>query len=194
MIGSIVRYLFAPDEPAEVLDALASPQTKIVSLTITEGGYNFNQVTGEFDTDNPAVSADLAAGSAPGTVFGFVVEALRRRRDLGVPPFTVMSSTTSGATETSPARCSRPSPTSGSDLGAWMRTEVAFPNSMVDRITPVTTSRTSISCAASSGSATPCRRLRALHPVGAAGRVPERPPALGAGRRAPGRTTWCLTS
>ena len=57
VIGSIIRYLFAPEKPAEVLEALANPQTKIVSLTITEGGYYFNQATGEFDADHPAVVA-----------------------------------------------------------------------------------------------------------------------------------------
>jgi mannitol 2-dehydrogenase len=144
VIGSVVQYLFAPETPAEVLDVLANPQTKIVSLTITEGGYNFNQVTGEFDAGNPAVAADLAAGSEPGTgfgtVFGFVVEALRRRRDLGVPPFTVMScDNIQGNGDIARTMFSAFADLRDPDLGAWVRTEVAFPNSMVDRITPVTT-------------------------------------------------------
>ena len=140
VIGSIIRYLFAPEAPAEVLEALASPQTKIVSLTITEGGYYFNQATGEFDADHPAIVADLAAGSGPRTVFGFVVEALRRRRDLGVPPFTVMScDNIPGNGDIARAMFSAFADLRDRDLGAWMRTEVAFPNSMVDRITPVTT-------------------------------------------------------
>ena len=140
VIGSIVRYLFAPDEPAAVLEALADPQTKIVSLTITEGGYNFNQATGEFDPDNPAVVADLAAGASPGTVFGFVVEALRRRRDQGVPPFTLMScDNIPGNGNIARAMFSAFADLRDPDLGAWMRAEVSFPNSMVNRITPVTT-------------------------------------------------------
>jgi mannitol 2-dehydrogenase len=140
VIGSIIRYLFAPEAPAEVLEALASPQTKIVSLTITEGGYYFNQATGEFDADHPAVVADLAAGSEPRTVFGFVVEALRRRRDLGVPPFTVMScDNIPGNGDIARAMFSAFADLRDPDLGAWVRTQVAFPNSMVDRITPVTT-------------------------------------------------------
>jgi len=142
VIGSIVRYLFAPDEPGEVLDALADPQTKIVSLTITEGGYNFNQVTGEFDADNPAIVADLRPGSVPGTVFGFVAEGLRRRRDAGMPPFTVMScDNIPGNGDVARAMFAAFVELKDPELGAWLRAEVAFPNSMVDRITPVTTAR-----------------------------------------------------
>jgi len=142
VIGSIVRYLFAPDEPGEVLDALADPQTKIVSLTITEGGYNFNQVTGEFDADNPAIVADLRPGSVPGTVFGFVAEGLRRRRDAGMPPFTVMScDNIPGNGDVARAMFAAFAELKDPELGAWLRAEVAFPNSMVDRITPVTTAR-----------------------------------------------------
>ena len=55
VIGSIVEYLFAPDDPEAVIEKMADPATRIVSLTVTEGGYNFHQVTGEFDAENPAV-------------------------------------------------------------------------------------------------------------------------------------------
>lgn len=140
VIGSIVRYLFAPDEPGQVLDVLADPQTKVVSLTITEGCYNFNQVTGQFDAENPAVVADLAADSVPATVFGFVVEALRRRRDSGTPPFTVMScDNILGNGDVARAMFAAFADLKDAELGAWLRADVAFPNSMVDRITPVTT-------------------------------------------------------
>ena len=92
MIGSIVDYLFAPDDPEAVLETLADPATRIVSLTITEGGYNVNPVTGEFDPDDPAVQADLAPGAVPGTVFGLITEALAPpARARACPPFTVMS-------------------------------------------------------------------------------------------------------
>ena len=140
VIGSIVEYLYAPDDPEAVLEKLADPATRIVSLTITEGGYSFNQVTGEFDATDPGVAADLEPGAVPRTVFGLVVEGLARRRARGVPPFTVMSCDniqgngdmarrTFGAF----ARLRDPG------LGAWVEANVAFPCSMVDRITPVTT-------------------------------------------------------
>ena len=70
---------------------MAAPATRIVSLTITEGGYNFNHATGEFDAANPDVRADLEPGAVPRTTFGLVTEALRRRRSAASAPFTVMS-------------------------------------------------------------------------------------------------------
>jgi mannitol 2-dehydrogenase len=70
VIGSLAEYLFAPDEPGAVLDRLTDAPTRIVSLTITEGGYNLQHGTGEFDAANPAVQRDLAPGAVPRTVFG----------------------------------------------------------------------------------------------------------------------------
>ncbi|GAA3128682.1 mannitol dehydrogenase family protein [Streptosporangium carneum] len=140
VIGSIVEYLFAPDDPEAVLERMADPGVRIVSLTVTEGGYAIHPVTGEFDADDPGVRADLARGAVPATVFGFVAEALRRRRARGVAPFTVMScdniqgnGDVARRAFTAFARLADP------DLAAWMEDAVAFPNSMVDRITPVTT-------------------------------------------------------
>jgi mannitol 2-dehydrogenase len=139
VIGSIVDYLFAPDDPTAVLDRLVDPVTRIISLTITEGGYHVNQVTGELDASDPGLAADLTPGATPSTVFGFVVEALARRRAAGVAPFTVMSCDNIPGNGhvarkmlTSFARLKDPS------LASWIASEVRFPNSMVDRITPVT--------------------------------------------------------
>jgi mannitol 2-dehydrogenase len=140
VIGSIIEYIFAPDEPERVLEVLTDPRTRIVSLTITEGGYNIDPVSGRFDTENPAIQADLVPGAAPSTVFGYVVEALRRRKALGVLPFTVMSCDNVQAN----GRVARSSILAfaalrGPELASWIESEVAFPNSMVDRITPTTT-------------------------------------------------------
>jgi mannitol 2-dehydrogenase len=139
VVGSILEYLYAPDDPEIVIERLASPEVRIVSLTVTEGGYNFSATSGEFDAENPDVVADLAPGAAPRTVFGYVAEALRRRRDRGVPAFTVMSCDNiegnghvARATFLAFARLADP------PLAQWMEAEVAFPNSMVDRITPAT--------------------------------------------------------
>ncbi|WP_461169632.1 mannitol dehydrogenase family protein [Arthrobacter sp. Z1-15] len=140
VIGSMIEYLLAPEDPEAVIEKMAAPGTRIVSLTITEGGYNFHHVTGEFDAANPAVAADLVPGAVPSTVFGLVTEALQRRRDRGLPPFTVMScdniqgnGDVAAGMFTAFARLRDP------DFGQWMQENVAFPNSMVDRITPVTT-------------------------------------------------------
>ena len=140
VIGSIVEYLFAPDDPDAVVEKMADPATRIVSLTVTEGGYNFNPITGEFDADNPDVVADLEPGALPRTTFGLVVAALMRRRERGIPPFTVMSCDNIQGNGhvahkmfTAFARLRDP------EFAEWMEANVLFPNSMVDRITPVTT-------------------------------------------------------
>ncbi len=140
VVGSIVDYLYAPDDPEAVLEKLADPATRIVSLTVTEGGYNFSPVTGQFDAENPAVQADLVPGAAPATTFGLVTEALARRRSRGLPPFTVMSC------DNIPGNGHMAQQVFGAfaelrdpELGRWVREEVSFPNSMVDRITPATT-------------------------------------------------------
>jgi len=139
VIGSIVEYLYAPDDAEAVIEKMADPATKIVSLTITEGGYNFDRVTGEFDASNPAVSADLATGATPKTAFGFVTEALRRRRDRGIAPFTVLScDNIQGNGDIAKKMFLAFANLKDSALGAWINEHVAFPNSMVDRITPVT--------------------------------------------------------
>src|SRR5258708_12084123 len=91
VIGSIVEYLFAPDDPEAVIDKMVAETTRIVSLTITEGGYNINDATGDFDVANPDVLHDLDPGAVPRTAFGLITEALRRRRNQGLPPFTLMS-------------------------------------------------------------------------------------------------------
>jgi len=140
VIGSIVEYLFAPDDPEAVIEKMAAPSIRVVSLTITEGGYNISDVTGEFDVTNPDVIGDLEPGAVPQTTFGLIIEALRRRRKRDLAPFTVMSMDNlqgngykSRRVFTAFARLRDP------DLGDWVEHEVRFPNSMVDRITPVTT-------------------------------------------------------
>jgi mannitol 2-dehydrogenase len=140
VIGAITEYLFAPDNPEAVTEKLAAEATRIVSLTVTEGGYNINDVTGEFDAANPDVAHDLEPGATPRTTFGLITEALRRRRERGLAPFTIMSCDNlqsnghlSQRAFTAFARLRDP------ELGAWVEREVKFPNSMVDRITPVTT-------------------------------------------------------
>lgn len=140
VIGSIVDYLFAPDDPDAVIEKLASENTRIVSLTVTEGGYNFSHTTGEFDASNPDVVHDLADGAVPRTTFGLVTEALRRRRDRGLAPFTIMSCDNIQANgHVARAMFTTYARLKDADLGAWMEDEVSFPSSMVDRITPVTT-------------------------------------------------------
>ncbi|MDX6243590.1 MAG: mannitol 2-dehydrogenase [Frankiales bacterium] len=139
VIGSIVRYLYAPDDPEAVLTVLADERTRIVSLTVTEGGYNVDPVTGGFDTGNEAVAQDARGDQPPATVFGLVVEALRRRRAQGLAPFTVMScDNIPGNGDLAKAMFAAFADLVDPGLGGWIRSSVSFPNSMVDRITPVT--------------------------------------------------------
>jgi len=136
IIGAMVEYLHAPSAPEEVLARLADRATRIVSLTITEGGYNLDEASGAFRLDEPDVRLDLAGG-APKTVFGYIVGALARRRRAGLPPFTVMScdnlqrnGDVSRHCVVTFARAVDP------ELADWIEKNEAFPNSMVDRIAP----------------------------------------------------------
>ena len=136
VVGSIGTYRHAPADPAGTVARLTDPAIRIVSLTVTEGGYNLDG-DGNFRLESEAVRHDLAALEAPRTVFGLITGALARRRAEGVAPFTVLScdnlqhnGDTARRAVTSFARAV------DADLARWMDGEVDFPNSMVDRITP----------------------------------------------------------
>jgi mannitol 2-dehydrogenase len=140
VIGSIVDYMFAPDDPQAAVEQLADPAIRIVSLTVTEGGYNVHPVTGEFDLANPQVQADLANPRRPQTTFGLVCAGLKLRRERGLAPFTVMScDNIQGNGEVAERMFTAFATALDPELGAWLEANVPFPNSMVDRITPVTT-------------------------------------------------------
>ncbi|KAB8270065.1 mannitol 2-dehydrogenase [Aspergillus minisclerotigenes] len=141
VIGSINSYLFAPDDREAVIAKLAHPDTHIVSLTITESGYYYNENTHELQTEHPDIQFDLnpVNRTEPRTTFGFLYTALERRYQKGLAPFTVMSCDnmqkngfiTRHMLE-SFARLHNPK------VAKWITEKGAFPNSMVDRITPQT--------------------------------------------------------
>jgi len=142
VVGSIVKVLFAPDEPDAVLDALTDPRTRIVTLTITGNGYHLDAASGEL-IDDEAVRADLADPRRPCTAAGYLVEALERRRRAGTPAFTVMSCDNvphNGAT--AHAACIALARARDAELAEWIDGEVAFPSTVVDRITPETSAAT----------------------------------------------------
>lgn len=139
VVGAMVDYLYAPDDGAHVLDRLSDPAIRIVSLTITEGGYLIDE-HGTFRLDDETVAHDLQNPDAPKGVFGYLVGALENRRKAGVAPFTVMSCDNlrhngAQAKKAVLAFANARSP----ELAAWIDREVDFPNAMVDRITPATT-------------------------------------------------------
>ncbi len=139
VIGSLVDYLFAPDDPQTVIERLADPVTRIVSLTITEGGYNVSPTNAEFDATDPEVSADLTGIAPPRTVFGLITEALALRRDRGIASFTVMScDNIQGNGDMARATFGAFARLRDAALADWIEAHTRFPNSMVDRITPAT--------------------------------------------------------
>jgi len=126
--------------PERVLTQLADPEVRIVSLTITEGGYFYHAARDEVQLDAPGLAHDLEDPSHPTTAFGCLVEGLRRRRSAGVAPFTVLSCDNLHANGDVTGRVVTALASHiDANLGRWIYGQVAFPNSMVDRITPRTT-------------------------------------------------------
>jgi mannitol 2-dehydrogenase len=139
VVGVLVDYLYAPDDPAAVLDRLSDPRTRLVTLTITPGGYLLDPHTRAFAADDPDVRRDLAEPSTPSTVFGYLVEALDRRRRAGLAPFTVVSCDNLHRNgEVARASVVGLARLRDEVLARWITDRVAFPSSMVDRITPQT--------------------------------------------------------
>ena len=140
VIGSMIDY--TEIDAAKTIAAMADPAIRIVSLTITEGGYYVDAKTNGFDAAHPDVQADVAAPNAPKTVFGMILAALRQRRAAGAEPFTVMSCDNlpenGHVTKTTVLGLAT---LIDEDEGAWVAEHVAFPNSMVDCITPATSDR-----------------------------------------------------
>lgn len=139
VIGSTVEYLYGPDDPTAVLEKLAHPDTKIVTLTITEGGYNLEPATKEFDATNPVILAESRGEGAPRTHFRYLHEGLKLRRERGFEPFTIATcDNIQGNGDIARTTLVHYIALSDRKFARWVADNVAFPNSMVDRITPVT--------------------------------------------------------
>ncbi len=140
VIGSMIDFVEVTPGNAPLIAAMADPRIRIVSLTVTEGGYFIDSATGTFDHGHAEIQADSAAPDAPRTVFGAMVAALNHRRAAGVAPFTVMScDNLPGNGEAARAAVVGVADLIDGALAKWIGAEVAFPNGMVDRITPSTT-------------------------------------------------------
>jgi fructuronate reductase len=140
IIGSVLSVFDAPNEREALLTRMADPATRIVSLTVTEKGYCYNAATGGLDVAHPDIVADLKSPRTPASAAGIVVEALRRRMEAGIAPFTVLScdnlphnGQVAGRVFTEFAEAV------DGKLGAWVRANVPFPGTMIDRIVPATT-------------------------------------------------------
>jgi mannitol 2-dehydrogenase len=139
--GAMIDFL-EPFDVEAMLAKLAAPEIRIVSLTVTEGGYYISPATQRFDPTHPDIAYDAAHPDAPKSAFGLIVAGLKRRRAAGIAPFTVMSCdnipgnghVTENAVAGLAERTDR-------EFAKWIRANVTFPNSMVDRITPATSDR-----------------------------------------------------
>ena len=138
-IGAMVDFLDVQPDNAALVAAMSRPEIRIVSLTVTEGGYYVDPATGRFDPTHPDIVDDARKPDHPATAFGAILAALKARRDAKLPAFTVMSCDNlpgnghvTRAAVAGLARLFDPA------LADWVEAEVAFPNGMVDRITPAT--------------------------------------------------------
>ncbi len=139
VIGSLTDYIYAPEACERAIERMAAAETRIVSLTITEGGYFIDEATGEFIADHPDIQHDLRNPTAPASSMGLIAEALDRRRQRKLPPFTVMScDNLQGNGHVVQKVLLAYTALSNPALRQWIAGHVAFPNSMVDRITPAT--------------------------------------------------------
>ena len=139
VIGSLAGLEFAGVSTAHLMDRIDDPRIRIISLTVTENGYCLDRATKTLDPQHALIRADLARPAQPSSAIGVVVGAYRRRRDRGGAAFTALScdniqhngdvlrdAVLALAHIRDPA------------LAAWIAAEASFPNTMVDRITPVT--------------------------------------------------------
>lgn len=133
---------FIDVDPAVLIDRLCQSDIRIVSLTITEGGYFVDPTTGGFDVSHPEILADLENPDKASTVFGVLVAALIRRKAMGTAPFTIMScdNLPENGHMARQAVVGYARAVSAEEA-AWIEENVAFPNGMVDCITPATGDR-----------------------------------------------------
>lgn len=140
VIGSITKVLAAPDDRDALLRTMSDPGVRIVSLTVTEKGYCHRPSTGELDEEHADIRHDLDHPETPRSAPGVIVEALRRRREAGAKPFTVLTCDNLPSNGQVAKRViARLAALRDADLGAWVEGELSAPCTMVDRIVPATT-------------------------------------------------------
>jgi fructuronate reductase len=152
IIAASTGILVAPEDPAALIEAMCRPDVKIVSLTVTEKGYCHDPATGDLNESHPDIRHDLAKQGCPRSAPGFLVAALKRRRERGVPPFTVLCCDNLPANgHTLRKVVSRMAALVDPALGDFVAREVAFPSTVLDRIVPATTAADRARIAAATG-------------------------------------------
>jgi fructuronate reductase len=143
VIAAVRETLFAPADPAAVIDRIAAPETQLVTLTVTEKGYCLDRRTGELDQDHPDIRHDLASPAAPRSAIGYLVRGLARRRAGQGGPLTLLSCDNLPANGRALERAvTCLAGLVDPALERWILDRVAFPGSMVDRIVPASTAET----------------------------------------------------
>ncbi|MBN9498512.1 MAG: mannitol dehydrogenase family protein [Alphaproteobacteria bacterium] len=139
IIAALAGLIDATEMSGPLLARLDDPAIRIVSLTITEHGYCLNAATKRLDPGHPLIRADLEAPETPRSAIGAIVEMLRRRKITGMAPPTLLScDNIQHNGEVLRAAVLALAALRDNALAAWIEREVAFPSTMVDRITPVT--------------------------------------------------------
>jgi mannitol 2-dehydrogenase len=140
--GAMAGFVPVGEDGGAIVAALDDPAIRIVSLTVTEGGYCIDPATGAFNPEHPEIRYDAGRPDRPKGVFGVLVAALKRRRDRGIAPFTVMScDNIPGNGHVARDAVAGLADLIDPGLAGFIRERVAFPDSMVDRITPATSDR-----------------------------------------------------
>jgi mannitol 2-dehydrogenase len=139
VVGSMIGYVPVEEGNGPLIRQMSDPAIRIVSLTVTEGGYFLDPATKQFDASHPDIKHDIAHLDRPVTAFGAIVAALRNRRDKGVGPFTCQScDNLPGNGDKMREVILGLARRVDASLGDWIEKHVTFPNSMVDCIVPVT--------------------------------------------------------
>ena len=139
IIGSMIGFVPVEDGHGALIRQMADPSIRIVSLTVTEGGYFLDPATKSFDASHPDITHDADHLDRPRTAFGAIIAALRARRAAGHAPFTCQScdNLPGNGAILRDVVCGL-ADLADPDLGAWIAQNVSFPNSMVDCIVPAT--------------------------------------------------------
>lgn len=142
VVGSMIDFIPVQSGNAALIATMSQAAIRIISLTVTEGGYFIDPNTGRFNAQHPDIIHDSKNPDHPETAFGAIIAALKLRKQQGLPPFTVMCCDNvpdNGHVthDTVVSLCALSDP----DFSTWIAANVAFPNSMVDRITPATGER-----------------------------------------------------
>lgn len=140
IIGSLGDVVFAGESSARLLDAIGRPEIRIVSLTVTEHGYCLNRSTRRLDPEHRLIKHDIAEPEAPSSAIGVIVEAYRRRKIAGQKAFTALScdNIEHNGNVLRQAVLDLADMQGDRQLADWIEENASFPNTMVDRITPVT--------------------------------------------------------